>query len=278
MEDKMEKRRKRHLKIWAKIALPSLIIIFLGLVTISTLNSNILVNFVSSVSLGGDLVARLKELSQDDQRINNIIQNIDAYPKPLLEMLSRDIDLLDFVIDYPQKYGQNYNGEVDDFEEGSIPLFLQWDQRWGYAKYGDSSIAISGCGPTSLAMVIVGLTKDKSITPYQVATYASQNGYYLKSTGTSWSLMTTGATHFGVKSIEIPLDKNIIYEHLSHNSPIICSMGPGDFTTTGHFIVLTKIVDGKIKINDSNSKKRSSVLWDYEEINSQIKNLWAFSL
>ena len=57
-------------------------------------------------------------------------------------------------------------------------------------------------------------------------------------------------------------------------NPIICVMGPGDFTTTGHFIVMTDYVDGKIKINDPNSPIRSNKLWDCDLIKDQIRNLW----
>lgn len=90
--------------------------------------------------------------------------------------------------------------------------------------------------------------------------------------------MTEGAKHFGVIGQEIPLTISNIETELNQGHPIICSMRKGDFTTIGHFIVLTEIVDGKIKVNDPNSKSRSSILWDYSRLEPQIKNLWAFSL
>ncbi|MGN1080943.1 MAG: C39 family peptidase [Acutalibacteraceae bacterium] len=73
---------------------------------------------------------------------------------------------------------------------------------------------------------------------------------------------------------EIPLDKNRIIKNLEAGNPIICVVGPGDFTSTGHFIVMTGCSDGKIKINDPNSMIRSQKLWDFEEIKDQIRNLW----
>ncbi len=45
-----------------------------------------------------------------------------------------------------------------------------------------------------------------------------------------------------------------------------------------NFNVLSKIENGKIKVNDPNSKKRSSMLWDYERLAPQIKNLWSFKV
>ena len=49
----------------------------------------------------------------------------------------------------------------------------------------------------------------------------------------------------------------------------------GDFTTEGHFIVLTGYENGEIKVNDPNCRTRST-LWDYEELQGQIRNLWVF--
>lgn len=55
-------------------------------------------------------------------------------------------------------------------------------------------------------------------------------------------------------------------------------MRPGDFTTTGHFIVLTGAEDGRIRVNDPNSRKRSEKLWDYDRLEYQINNLWVFTV
>ena len=76
--------------------------------------------------------------------------------------------------------------------------------------------------------------------------------------------------------IEIPLDENRVYSNLEVGNPIICSVGPGDFTTEGHFIVLAGLEDGKIIVNDPNSRKNSKKRWTFDEIKGQIKNLWVF--
>lgn len=225
----------------------------------------------------GSIKSRLKKLSKEDDRISDIIKDYNSYPEALLDMLSRDIDLLDFVLNYHDKSGKVFS-ETIDVRRGEIPLLLQWDERWGYASYGENMIAISGCAPTSLAMVISGLTGDTSITPYKVAKYAEDNGFYIDGTGTSWSLMTSGSEFFGIDAKQISLSKDNVFSELENGHPIIASMREGDFTTAGHFIVLTGVSNGKIKINDPNSKKRSSLLWDYDRLESQIKNLWSFSV
>lgn len=226
----------------------------------------------------GTTKSRLNKLSKQDDRIKEILNDYNSYPETLLDMLSRDIDLLDFVIGYHAKSGKVNDDNTLEVKKGEIPLLLQWDKRWGYAPYGENMIAISGCAPTSLAMVISGLTGDNSVTPYKVAKYAEDNGFYVDGTGTSWSLMTVGSKYFGINGKEINLSKNTVYNELELGHPIILSVGPGDFTTAGHFIVLSKISNEKIVVNDPNSKKRSSMLWDYDRLEPQIKNLWAFSI
>lgn len=166
----------------------------------------------------------------------------------------------------------------DELSSNSIPLFLQYDKRWGSLKYGNDTIEKEGCGPTCLAMVIVGLTKDESINPKAVADFSKDNGYYAGEDGTRWSLMTEGSSHYGVNGYEIPLDKEMIINELEAGNPIICSMGPGDFTNKGHFIVLKAYKNGKFEVNDPNSIKRSKKLWKYEDISDQIRAIWAFSL
>ena len=127
-------------------------------------------------------------------------------------------------------------------------------------------------------MVIVGLTKDSSINPKVVAEYSKKAGYYDKDYGTKWALMTEGAANYNLNSYEVPLDKSSMINELKNGHPIICSVGPGHFTKTGHFIVLKGYTkNGEFEINDPNSKKRSERTWSYEEISNEIRGIWSFS-
>ena len=191
--------------------------------------------------------------------------------------LLKNAETTDFVADYPEKKDEAPAESIGEVKEGEIPLLIQWDERWGYIHYGDGIIANSGCGPTALAMVAAGLTGDNSITPYKIASYADANGYYVAGSGSSWSLMTEAALNFRVAGTEIALSESSVTEELNAGHPIICSMKQGDFTTDGHFIVLTGMADGKIQVHDSNSKERSSRTWDYTTLEPQIENLWSFT-
>ena len=195
----------------------------------------------------------------------------------LRDLVEKNPETAGFVRDYAAKKDNPPAETVGDITPGVIPHLLQWDERWGYQIYGDNMIAVNGCGPTVISMVAAGLTGDNTITPYKVAKFAEQNGYYEGDAGTSWSLMTEGAQQFGIYGEEIGLSRDTVFSALENGYPVICSMRPGDFTTTGHFIVLVGIEDGKIRINDPNSVERSEKLWDYDTLEYQINNLWMFS-
>ena len=219
----------------------------------------------------------LEELAESSKDYEKIYDNRDAYPEELLNALCNNSEMLDFTLGYLEKEHTAKGGFTKKELEEKFPLFLQWDERWGYVSYGESCIGLSGCAPTCLSMVIVTLTNNKEATPDRLAVYAQEAGYYVKNTGTAWSFMTEGVTYFGLEGKELCLSKNTVFQELEQGHPIICSMAPGDFTSQGHFIVLVKVQDGKIMVNDPNSIERSSVLWDYEVLEPQIKNLWAFS-
>lgn len=203
-----------------------------------------------------------------------------GYPESLVELMERNPETEQFVKDYFDK--KDLHQEIDisgDVQAGEIPLFLQWDERWGYETYGGDFLAVTGCGPTCLAMVRCGLGGDTQWNPYEVAHMAEENGYYVEGSGSSWDLMDSGAERLGLVSETVVFDESHIREKLQEGHPIICSVGPGDFTSAGHFIVLCGIDnDGKIIVHDPNSRKNSEKTWDLDRLMSQIKNLWSYSL
>ncbi len=203
--------------------------------------------------------------------------SLSQLPSELVEMLRKNPETEDFVLSYPEEKDIDHDIDLSEYKNSNTPpLLLQWDKRWGYKKYGDGMIAFTGCAPTCLSMVSVYLTGDTSLDPLYIANKAEKEGYYVEGVGSDWSVMTAFAKELGLDAKELPLDKNTVIRCLESGEPIICAMGPGDFTETGHFIVLSGIEDGKIKINDPNSIANSKKLWDFEDISGQIKNLWRY--
>lgn len=203
--------------------------------------------------------------------------SIGEYPKSLIELLERNPETKDFVLNYP--FRENTQVSYPDLRSSDqVPLFLQWDSRWGYEKYGSDFLAVTGCGPTCLAMAGRYLTGDENMTPHQIAHFAEKNGYYEPGYGSSWTLISEGAGELGLTATELPLVKKKMVDALESGCPVILAMGSGDFTTTGHYIVLIGMEDGAFRVNDPNSIENSQRLWTYEEIEHQIRNIWKISL
>lgn len=202
----------------------------------------------------------------------------NEYPQQLISLLGRNSETKDFVLSYPTEHNQEHKVDMSEYKNcKTVPLFMQWDKRWGYIKYSGDVAGLTGCGPVCLSMAAYYLTKDSDMSPDKIIEFAKKNGYALNGItekGSSWTLISEGGVKLGFDVTEIPLDENRIVKNLKVGNPIICSMGPGDFTSTGHFIVLTGYKDGKISVNDPNSHKNSEKLWSYEDIKDQIMNLW----
>lgn len=220
----------------------------------------------------------LRETWKDSPEAAPILEHPEQYPDALLELLNKRPETLSFVLHYPAQKNEKQRVDLSgETTRGTLPFLYQWDERWGYGRYGESIIALSGCGPTCLSMVLLGLTGDASLHPGAVAAFSEENGYRTEG-GTSWDLMTLGAGKLGITGEELPLDEGRMIQELRQGHPIICSMRPGDFTDTGHFIVIAGYEDGAFLVHDPNSIDNSHVSWTYERIQGQIKNLWAYSV
>ncbi len=197
-----------------------------------------------------------------------------TWPQSLIDLLDRNPETKDFVLGYPERETLSQEAFAPE-QTDTVPLLMQWDPRWGYEQYGSDYLAITGCGPTCLAMVGVHLTGDEDFRPDRVAGFAARNGYYAAGYGSSWTLISEGAAQLGLTATELPLVQKKITDALSAGNPVILAMGPGDFTTAGHYIVLVDYADGLFQVNDPNSAYNSSRLWSYEELEGQIRNIWA---
>lgn len=168
---------------------------------------------------------------------------------------------------------------LDEIVPGTIPSYFQFDDRWRYKIYGDGTMEFNGCGPTCLSMVLCGLTGETKYDPLTVARLADDWGYYADGVGSAWTLMSEGARKMGLDAQEVTFDEKHIIRELQQERPIICVVGPGDFTTTGHYIVLCGMDDeGMVTIHDPNSRERSEQTWSLEQLMPQIKNLWSYQL
>jgi len=217
-----------------------------------------------------------KNKIQNDQSMLDDIMNSTQYPKQLQELALKNEEALEFVYDYPTEHVKEHT--IDLTEEASmdsVPLFVQWDKRLGYEKYSGNFFAASGCGPTTLSMVVVYLTHNRDASPIAVAKYSKEAGYSVDGSGSSWTLISEGCRHYGIKAKTVALDESRMKAELDAGHPIVINVGPGDFTDTGHFMVITGYDDEGFSINDPNSIEKSGKRWLFKNISSQIRAVWS---
>ncbi|NCC67659.1 MAG: hypothetical protein EOM14_05615 [Clostridia bacterium] len=210
------------------------------------------------------------------EEIQYFIDHLSAYSQMAVDTVILSPEKIAFVLLEPFADRQGYDSGVV-VKKGTVPYFIQYDSRWGFAEYGSGAIGYTACGPTCLAMAAAGITGDESFTPLYVSEYAEKNGYYVSGTGTAWSLFTDGASGLGLVGEEIAADEFDMYKRLRHGEVIIASMSDGDFTHNGHFIVFYGYSLGAFKVYDPSSIERSSRTWSIEQLNGQIAQLWSIS-
>lgn len=204
------------------------------------------------------------------------------YPEKLIELLKRNPETQEYVLNYPLEYGKEHTADISGYaDHEGVPLFLQWDGQWGYEDYAGNVAGLSACGPTCLSMVAYHFFRDAKYTPTYMMQFAEENRYAVSGTGTQWSLFQKGAKELGLTVQEFTLEQSqtesYIAKALESGKVIVMNVRPGVFTTVGHYLLLTGYEDGKFKVNDPNSRGNSEKLWEFEEFSDQIRIMWAMS-
>jgi hypothetical protein len=159
--------------------------------------------------------------------------------------------------------------------------FLQDDSEWGSETYSatnsrSQTIATSGCGPTTMAMVL-NYYVDDTITPIQTAIYAVKNQHRTRNEGTSWAYFQDMAKEYDLDFLQTASSKEALEWMKTQKDPlVICAMGPGLWTRNGHYILLWNVQDGVAYINDPSSTSQERTENSYNYMASQCKQYFCF--
>lgn len=150
---------------------------------------------------------------------------------------------------------------------GEFVFYSQYDPAWKDKPYSSSTIGVSGCGPSAMAMIISTLTGQK-ITPVETATYAASQGIYVEGAGSSWLVGKVLAEHWGLKAEPLSRDFGQIAQALQQGKYVITpGAGPKPFSSGGHFIVIRSLTpSGKFLVGDSGHKDTNDKEWDPQQI------------
>lgn len=221
------------------------------------------------------ILLKLEELAEEYDMIREIYENVDAYSIVMLDHLANNPEMAAYVLGALESDGSVTGGFTDAELEAEFPLLLQFDPRWGYFEYGGKEMGISGCGPTCLAMTILGLTDYKDVTPDKIAAYSLANDYYVKDVGTAWDLIDEFPTLYGLTVSITGINEELMKEELDKGNMLICSVRKGIFTAGGHFIVIYGYDETGFKVNDPMCVARSNKTWTYAQFGRQIKRIWS---
>ena len=223
-----------------------------------------------------EAIEKIKELSRWFPALYQVYLNEEQYPLELLLSGAGNPEMTDYLYGYLTSDGST-DGHFEEYEQPEdFPLLLQWDTRWGYMPYGSNgTVGSSGCGPTCLSMAVFYLTGNRECTPDVIAQYSLDNGYYIDTVGTAWALLDNYPTEFGLTVTHPGLSDENLKSQLDQGKILICSVRPGDFTSEGHFIVIYGYDENGYKINDPKCVYRSRLSWTYEQIQDDIKRIWA---
>ena len=194
------------------------------------------------------------------------------------------------VEDFQKDYGYNQNIGLyeQDYISGSgidygsitftdgaadVVYFNQLDKKYADVMYGASgTIGTSGCGPTSLAIVVSSLGS-RIVDPIEMAKWSVANGGRCEGNGSYHSLIPNAAKAFGLNvQGNVQNEPQKIVDALADGKLVIALMGKGHFTKAGHYIVLRGVTaDGKILVADPASRSRSEKGWDFDIILNEAR-------
>ena len=134
----------------------------------------------------------------------------------------------------------------------NTPYYSQRDGRWGGRKYGPYSMDATGCVPTTLAMVISGITGTE-VLPTTVADYLynNTNEFNKDGFGTSSRGIVRAAQHWDLTT-ETLFTASAVKEALSQGHHVLGAVGTSIFAhyPVTHELVLKGYDNGKTYVRD----------------------------
>ncbi len=226
-------------------------------------------------------------LSQaDDPQVASILADAQALGEmdehlasKLLKLAANDPAARAFVAGFRTSYPGTRAGSLteDDLAgAGEIPLFMQWDTRWGYMEYIGGPMGTKGCCPTCLSMLYAGFSGRCDMSPYIVSRLATESGLCDSEGGTYGEFVGHFAQLVGLDYAEV-LDFDTACAYLNDGWALVCNLGEGEFTDVGHYVLVTGWVDdeGSVRVNDPYNSTVDAQVWPLATIYFECNSAYA---
>lgn len=165
--------------------------------------------------------------------------------------------------------------------------YLQTDPRWANLDYSakgeNTTIGRSGCGPTAMAMVLATWA-DPAVNPKTECAWALAHGFKAPHQGTYYGYFEEAGRRYGLKTYRLNYtnlygnDRSAYHaqakDALDRGDLVIACMGKGNWTSSGHYVLVYGVQGDTVYINDPASTKASRVHGDYAVFKRQVKYYW----
>lgn len=220
---------------------------------------------------GEDLVRHLQHIAQGPQEQAELVPASQPVSQEIQEPEEDDSSILQdpAITQFSQRQGYEVltGGVVE------LIYFNQGEAPWADARFGPDPISGFGCGPTAMSMVVSTLGTEV-VDPAQMAQTAYELGYCAPGSGSYLSIVEGLAQNFGLEAYSCEeLSPDDLCQRLAAGQLLVALMGPGHFTSGGHFIVLRgATLTGQVLVADPNSRERSLALWDPQLILDELSS------
>lgn len=218
------------------------------------------------------------ELDRSD-KLAQIAATADQYDNTgLLELALSEPAAIDFVAAYPtaSKEAQPYDEAVT---QGTVPQLYCWDEHWGAVDYADAPLALTGSGPTSLAMARMGLLGTADQTPATIAQLITDASMAGGDSGMSADFLGEPLASLGITATSYTSNADNLLQALDTGTYVLLEASAGTLTDSTHWVLVTaENADGSVTVLDPTSTSVSSHTWDAATVASAATDIYALSV
>lgn len=228
--------------------------------------------------VSSELAAALSARLDLNEQIATIARDADQYGSENLVYLAlQEPSAVSFVSAYPKapKEAQEFTDQV---KKGTVPKLYTYDTRWGYTTFAGDTFAITGSGPTCVAMAYMGLTGSATRTPNALADLATSSNFIEGNTvsaaffndgvnsinGLACSQLESGV----VGLVNALANENVVVAKLPANSP---------FGAFARYVLAVSLTGDEtaVVVHDPLSAENSSKEWALGTITSAAEAMYS---
>jgi hypothetical protein len=233
-----------------------------------------------SMTISSEMAARFTEELDRNELFAQIAQNADAVGDTrLLELALREPSSVEYVAGYLSSDKKSAKSYDESVTKGYYPKLYTWDTRWGYETYNDAPLALTGSGPTCLAMAYMGLTGKTDQTPATLAKKATEAEGTDSVYDTKPEFFEGVVEELGLEIDEYSASSENIAETLESGTVLLLQLRERTLTDNAHWaLAIGRNLDGSVNVYDPTSSSVTEHAWDPNTLAAGSDAFYALTL